>query len=148
MHFANMVPAAPVMVAVGDDKFEVKGIKASGLGHLVFRFRGLAAIDVTKAKDGNNEALVMALLDLGDEFVAAIIAAGVGHAGDAEAEGWASKLSLSKQIEFIAAILTLTMPDGIDPLVASVRALTGALKAAPKVVSVEAPAKIRGRKSA
>ena len=57
------------------------------------------------------------LLALGGDIIAAVIAAGCGQVGDALAEDAAGRLALDDQAELLAAIMTLTMPQGIGPFV-------------------------------
>ena len=57
------------------------------------------------------------LLKLGGDVIAAIIAAGTGVPGDAQAEAAADNLTLEEQADLLGAIVELTMPRGLGPLV-------------------------------
>ena len=60
---------------------------------------------------------------MGGDAVAAIIAAGCGYPGDNTAETIAGSLSLDIQADFLAAILRLTLPNGVGPFVEKLTAL-------------------------
>ena len=98
-------------VTVRDHPIEVTGVSANGLAQLLLRFPELRALI-----SGRDVGLDQ-LLALGGDIIAAIIAAGCGQAGDAEAEAAAGRLGLDDQAELLAAIMTLTMPQGIGPFV-------------------------------
>lgn len=55
---------------------------------------------------------IEALLTVGPDGVAAIIAAGCGLAGNPEAEAFADGLTLADQVEALAKILEVTLPEG------------------------------------
>lgn len=98
-------------VKIRDQPIEVTGVSAKGVAQLLLRFPELRALI-----SGRDVGLDQ-LLELGGDIVAAVIAAGCGQAGDREAEAAAGRLGLDDQAELLAAIMTLTMPQGIGPFV-------------------------------
>ena len=98
-------------VTVRDHPIEVTGVSAKGVAQLLLRFPELRALI-----SGRDVGLDQ-LLALGGDIIAAVIAAGCGQAGDAQAEAAAGRLGLDDQAELLAAIMTLTMPQGIGPFV-------------------------------
>ena len=98
-------------VTVRDQPIEVTGVSAKGVAQLLLRFPELRAL-ISGREVGLDQ-----LLALGGDIVAAVIAAGCGQAGDAQAEAAAGRLGLDDQAELLAAIMTLTMPQGIGPFV-------------------------------
>lgn len=109
----GLVDIAPVTTAVTirGQEVTVTGISARGIALLLARFPELRAL-VT-----GREVALDELLKLGGDVVAAIIAAGTGTPGDAQAEAAADNLTLEEQADLIAAIVELTMPRGLGPLV-------------------------------
>ncbi|MCX7344343.1 MAG: hypothetical protein NTU78_01140 [Alphaproteobacteria bacterium] len=98
-------------VLVRDHPIEVTGVSAKGMAQLLLRFPELRAL-ITGREVGLDQ-----LLALGGDIVAAVIAAGCGQVGDAQAEAAAGRLGLDDQAELLAAVMTLTMPQGIGPFV-------------------------------
>ena len=98
-------------VTVHDQPIEVTGVTAKGLAQLLLRFPELRAL-ISGREVGLDQ-----LLALGGDVIAAIIAAGCGQAGDAQAETAAGRLGLDDQAELLAAIMMLTMPQGLGPFV-------------------------------
>jgi hypothetical protein len=98
-------------VTVRDQSIEVTGVSAKGVAQLLLRFPELRALI------SGRDVGIDQLLALGGDIVAAVIAAGCGQAGDARAEAAAGYLGLDDQAELLAAIMKLTMPQGIGPFV-------------------------------
>jgi len=109
----GLVDIAPVTTAVTirGQEVTVTGISARGIALLLARFPELRALMTGR------EVALDELLKLGGDVVAAIIAAGTGTPGDAQAEAAADNLTLEEQADLIAAIVELTMPRGLGPLV-------------------------------
>lgn len=109
----GLVDIAPVTTAVTirSQEVTVTGISARGIALLLARFPELRALMTGR------EVALDELLKLGGDVVAAIIAAGTGAPGDAQAEAAADNLTLEEQADLIAAIVELTMPRGLGPLV-------------------------------
>jgi hypothetical protein len=98
-------------VTIRNQPIEVTGVSVRGLAQLLLRFPELRAL-ISGREVGLDQ-----LLALGGDIVAAVIAAGCGQAGEAEAEKAAGRLGLDDQAELLAAIMTLTMPQGLGPFV-------------------------------
>ena len=98
-------------VTIRGQDVAVTGISARGIALLLARFPELRALMTGR------EVALDELLKLGGDVVAAIIAAGTGTPGDAQAEAAADNLTLEEQADLIAAIVELTMPRGLGPLV-------------------------------
>jgi hypothetical protein len=109
----GLVDIAPVTTAVTirGQEVTVTGISARGIALLLARFPELRALMTGR------EVALDELLKLGGDVVAAIIAAGTGGPGDAQAEAAADNLTLEEQADLIAAIVEITMPRGLGPLV-------------------------------
>lgn len=109
----GLVDIAPVTstVLVRGQEVTVTGVSARGIALLLARFPELRALMTGR------EVALDELLKLGGDVVAAIIAAGTGTPGDAQAEAAADNLTLEEQADLIAAIVELTMPRGLGPLV-------------------------------
>lgn len=123
---AGLVDIAPQTdsVSVGAVKVPVYGVSAKGIAHLLGRFPELRMLMSGKAVTAE------ALMAIGGDVVAAIIAAGCGYPGDADQEAAAGRLGVSVQADFLEAIIGLTMPQGVGPFVERLQALMGNLGAA------------------
>ena len=109
----GLVDIAPVTstVTVRGQEITVSGISARGIAHLLARFPELRALMTGR------EVALDDLLKLGGDVIAAIIASGTGAPGDADVETAADNLTLEEQADLLAAIVELTMPRGLGPLV-------------------------------
>lgn len=109
----SLLDIAPLIqtVTIRDHPIEVTGVSAKGLAQLLLRFPELRAL-ISGREVGLDQ-----LLALGGDIVAAVIAAGCGQASDDRAEAAAGRLGLDDQAELLAAIMKLTMPQGIGPFV-------------------------------
>jgi hypothetical protein len=108
----GLVDIAPAVETV-----DVHGISAKGLAFLLSRYPELRMLM------SGQEVQSDRLMAMGGDAVAAVIAAGCGYPGDEAAETAAGKLSLDAQADFLAAILRLTLPKGVGPLVEKLTAL-------------------------
>lgn len=109
----GLVDIAPVTstASIRGQDVTVTGISARGIALLLVRFPELRALLTGR------EVALDELLKLGGDVVAAIIATGTGAPGDRAAEAAADNLTLEEQADLIAAIVELTMPRGLGPLV-------------------------------
>ena len=109
----GLLDVAPLIqtVTIRDQPVEVTGVSARGVAQLLLRFPELRAL-ISGREVGLDQ-----LLALGGDIIAAVIASGCGQAGDAQAEAAAGRLGLDDQVELLAAIMTLTMPQGLGPFV-------------------------------
>lgn len=109
----GLVDIAPITssVAIRGQDITITGVSARGIASLLARFPELRALMTGR------EVALDELLKLGGDVIAAIIAAGTGAPGDAQAEAAAENLTLEEQADLLAAIVELTMPRGLGPLV-------------------------------
>ena len=140
---AGLVDIAAVTekVTVAGTEIEVPGVSAAGIAILLTRFP-----ELRKTFSGI-EVSTKELLKVGPEALAAILAAGTGAPGDEAAEAVAAKLSVGRQTKILAAILRVTLPDGIDPFVEELDGLGLLLKSKPAAVSPGAAPSTKGRAS-
>jgi hypothetical protein len=115
----SLVDIAPVngTVTVRGQDITVTGVSAKGVAHLLARFPELRAL-IT----GRDVALEQ-MIRLGGEVVAAIIAAGIGHPGEEHVEAAVDNLTLEEQVDVLADIFRMTMPNGVGPFVEKLSAL-------------------------
>ena len=109
----GLVDIAPITssVTIRGQDITITGVSARGIASLLARFPALRAL-VT-----GREVALDELLKLGGDVIAAIIVAGTGTPGDTQAEAAADNLTLEEQADLLAAIVELTMPRGLGPLV-------------------------------
>ena len=109
----GLVDIAPITssVTIRGQDITITGVSARGIASLLARFPELRAL-VT-----GREVALDELLKLGGDVIAAIFAAGTGTPGDAQTEAAADNLTLEEQADVLAAIVELTMPRGLGPLV-------------------------------
>ena len=109
----GLVDIAPVtsMVSIRGQDITITGVSARGIASLLARFPELRALMTGR------EVGLDALLRLSGDVIAAIIAAGTAAPGDVDAEKAADNLTLEEQADLLGAIVELTMPRGLGPLV-------------------------------
>lgn len=91
----------------GDVELDIQGLSLETLGEISKRYPIFHRVI---------EGGVGSLMDAAEAFPA-LMAAGCGHAGDAEYEGHAAKFSAMVQINIVTAIVRLTFPArDADPL--------------------------------
>jgi hypothetical protein len=103
---------APATVRVGTTEISVTGVSVGVIVALLWRFPELQRM---MAKAEGEEINAADLMMLGGKATSAIIAAGCGEAGNPEYERVAGSIPAAAQSDLLAAILKLTMPDGIVP---------------------------------
>lgn len=113
----DIAPVAGAKVNIRGVDLEVRGLSLGDIAMLLGRFPKVA--EVFSRQEGAMEAIMRS----GHDIIAAIIAAGCGMAGDAEAEEKAEGLSLQEQFEVIVEVVRLTMPDGPRPFVEKLASL-------------------------
>ena len=106
----DIAPVTSTILVRGQD-ITITGVSARGIALLLARFPELRAVITGR------EVAMDDLLKLGGDVIAAIIAAGTGVPGDAQAEAAADNLTLEEQADLLGAIVELTMPRGLGPLV-------------------------------
>ena len=109
----GLVDIAPITssVVIRGQDITITGVSARGIAFLLARFPELRAVMTGR------EVALDDLLKLGGDVIAAIIAAGTGAPGNTQAEAAADNLTLEEQADLLAAIVELTMPRGLGPLV-------------------------------
>ncbi|RWC29846.1 MAG: hypothetical protein EOS70_23445 [Mesorhizobium sp.] len=134
---AGLLDIAPLTekVRVGGATVEVSGVSAGGIVAMIARFPEFRMLMTGKDVD------VASLVSMGGDAVAAIIAAGVGFPGDEAQEAAAARLPLEAQADILAAIIKVTLPNGIGPFLEKLTALLAVKGGA------EALAKVRATKS-
>ncbi len=95
---------------------EVRGLSGADLGALTTRFphEMAAMLDAARHQPGEGEddsALRAEMMQMSQEFIPAIIAAGIGQLGNAEEEAFARTLPIETMILFMTAIMALTYPE-------------------------------------
>lgn len=123
----DIAPAGRTVPVRGTD-VAVTGVSAAGLATLLRRFPTLLA-----ALSGGTLS-AESLAEAAPEALAAVIAAGTGSPGDAKAEAVAATLSASEQLDLLSAIITETMPGGVEDFVRRLESLATAAggRGAPK----------------
>lgn len=116
----DIVPATETVTVQGQ-AVAVQGVSATGVAHLLGRFAEIRAMLAGRIIDPDK------LVTMGGPIVAAIIAAGCGHAGNADAERIAGSLGVDEQADLLAVILRLTLPQGVGPFVEKLTAMGGLL---------------------
>ena len=109
----GLVDIAPITssVVIRGQDITITGVSARGIAFLLARFPELRAVMTGR------EVALDDLLKLGGDIIAAIIAAGTGAPGNTLAEAAADNLTLEEQADLLGAIVELTMPRGLGPLV-------------------------------
>ena len=109
----GLVDIAPITssVSIRGKDISITGVSARGIASLLARFPELRALMTGR------EVALEDLLKLGGDVIAAIIATGTGAPGDVDAEKAADNLTLEEQADLLGAIVELTMPRGLGPLV-------------------------------
>lgn len=115
----GLIDIAPALetVEIRGARIEVCGVSAKGIALLLGRFPDLRAMMAGRTVEPER------LMETGGDAVAAIIAAGCGYPGDPEQESAAGRLPLDAQADLLAAILRLTLPNGVGPFVEKLSAL-------------------------
>lgn len=108
-------------VAVFGKDVDVYGVSAEGFAILLQRFPQLVSL----AK--GDKVVPADIIKMGPQVVGAVIAAGCGQPGNADAEAFAAKISVDTQLEFITKIGGATFPKGIGPFLERLQAMSGAV---------------------
>lgn len=111
----DLVPSVE-SVTLCNQKIPVSGVTLAGIALLIARFPELRDLLSGKSLDAN------ALIARVPDAVAAIIAAGIGFAGDEKQEAVAAALPMGAQVDLIEAIIRATLPGGAGPFVAKLQA--------------------------
>lgn len=104
-------------VTVSGKQLAVYGVSAAGLVNLISRFP-----EIRQMMNGR-EVDVASLMNIGGEAIAAVIAAGIGFPGDEKQEAAAGRLPLEAQADILAAIIKVTLPNGVGPFIDKLTAM-------------------------
>lgn len=130
----DLVPATEQVAGV-----TVYGVSARGIATLLARFPELRKLMSGVAVDAEQ------LIGIAPDAVAAIISCGIGKPGDKDTEEIIDRLPVETQADFLAAIMRLTMPQGVGPFVEKLSSLGGILSQNSPVG--ESSGKAQGTKS-
>lgn len=144
----DLAPASEI-VPIRDKNLAISGISAKGIIALLRRFPAMADIFTGESDASNVEKLAGLVVAIGGDLVGAIIAAGLGYPGDEKREQVAANLGAGEQFALIDAIVRVTFPNGIAPLVEKVKALRGGRAENPVLRTMRPvqPIKLRKRSS-
>jgi hypothetical protein len=120
------IAAAPARVTVRGTEVDVFGVSAEGIAYLMAHFPEIRAMFSGKEIDLDPATLAVKA----PKALAAIIAAGTGQVGNADAEAVAASLGVDEQAELLAKILELTFPRGLGPFAAAIQRLAGTINGA------------------
>lgn len=144
----DLAPASET-VPIRGKNLAVSGVSAKGIISLLRRFPAMADIFTAESGASDVEKLSGLVVAIGGDLVGAVIAAGLGHPGDEKREQVAAGLGAGEQFDLVEAIVRVTFPNGIAPLVEKVRALRGGRVENPvlKTMRPVQPIKLRKRSS-
>lgn len=125
----DLAPLARTVRLRGVD-VEVTGIAAQDIPYLLDRFAVLGKL----ASEGR--FTLDELAAAAPDALAALFACGIGARGDPEVEARARALKLGEQAALFAAIVEVSLPDGVGPFVENLRKLGLTLKT---ILPAEAP---------
>ena len=115
----DIIPQKEVLEVLGVE-VTVTGVSMGSAGLIVGRFPELAEMLAQQ------QFTAAAILAHGPDLVGAIIAAGTGFAGNADAEKIAASLSADDQLRILEPLLRITMPRGLGPFVEALAATINA----------------------
>jgi hypothetical protein len=132
----DIVPSTSVEVVhiANNQRLKVRGLQGPEIAAIAARFPNLIAV---LAATGDNVVMLVSSVGLA---VGSIIAAGCGHHDNEKAEAIAVALLVEDQIRLVKAILGLTFPNGLVPVMEL-------LAAAVAGDAPDKPVKVRLKKS-
>lgn len=122
----GITDAGPLVriVDIGGKDVQVTGINFEDLVPMLDRFPELRRLlTPTRGEISTDDFSFEGIIKLGPRILGACIAAGIGEAGDEEAEKQVMKLSIGYQISLMRAVIELTFPKGVSSLVADIKAM-------------------------
>jgi hypothetical protein len=108
-------------VTIDGQVFEIHALSARAIANLAARFQSILQLL------SGGQVDVGSIINQGGDVVGAIIAAGLGKAGDEAHEQAAADLPIDMQVDFLAGIIAVTLPGGVDPFIAKLKALGGGI---------------------
>lgn len=113
------IAGAPSRVSVRGTEIDVFGVSAEGIAYLMANFPEIKSMFAGKEVSLDAQTLATKA----PRALAAIIAAGTGQVGNAQAEAVAASLAVDEQAELLAKIVELTFPRGLGPFVEAIQRL-------------------------
>lgn len=127
----------------GPKDVPVHGLKAGAIADILGRFPALQEMlfPAGVSRPATELSDASSLIRAAPEAIAAILAAGTGHSGEADHEAAAAELPIESQIDLLSATLELTLPGGFVPFVEKLTALFGTVSAQSGAARVLASAR-------
>lgn len=114
---ASLNDIVPPIVEVSG--IRIRGVSGRNIAYLVERFPDLKTLLIERYVDPQR------LIEIAPDAIAAILAAGIGKAGDPNEESLADSLPVGLQVEFLSAIFRVTLPNGLAAVVEEITAALG-----------------------
>lgn len=116
----SLLDIAPLTetLPVSGKQITVGGISMKGVANLLLRFPSM--LEALSERRSINAADLITIMP---EAANAIIAAGVGEAGNKKVEQKIETLPLGDQVTLLSAVIRLTLPGGFGPLVEQIEAV-------------------------
>lgn len=95
---------------------------------------------------GASKLAIGEIAKLGRPLLGALIAAGIGSAGDEEVERAAASMGMGNQVKLLAPILRFTMPDGAGPFVEQLTDAVQTIGGGNKAAVADPTRAFRGKK--
>lgn len=112
------------VIKIGTEDVTCEGVSLDGLVLLLDRFPEFKRlVTPQRGEIDTNELTVESLLRLAPRVIGAILAAGTGSPGNAEAEKMYKGLGIGHQVRLLKEIMDLTFPGGLGPFVEDLRAM-------------------------
>ena len=125
----DIAPSTAIdVVKIDGRRIEVGKLSVDGIAAIVARFPELASL-----LDGSG-GLAPRLITRFGSAIGPIIAAGCGHPGDEQYEEHAAQMLIEHQLMLLKAIIGLTFPNGLSPVMEAIAGLVGGAKDEPKTV--------------
>lgn len=122
----NIIDTGPLVrsIKIGEESVPLTGVSFENLVPMLDRFPELKRV-LTPSRGEVDEAdfSFEGIVKLGPRIVAAILAAGMGKAGDAATEKMILGLGIGIQVKMLKEIVDMTFPDGLGPFVEDLRSL-------------------------
>jgi hypothetical protein len=131
---ADLLDIAPAtaceVVRIDGTRIVVRGLHGNAIASIVARFPELGALL------GNGSNIWPRLIERFGSAIGPIIAAGCGHLGDEKYEQHAGTLLVEHQLQLLKAIIGLTFPNGLTPVIETVTGLMTGAADEQKIIKV------------